>query len=85
MWNPHGFHVIDRLPTGVKINSTYYFINILQPLRQTFFSQGRNPHGKPLVVHVELLGSQQRDHIIVHENSGHGFDATSTIFTEPGA
>jgi hypothetical protein len=23
MWNPHGFHVIDWLPSGAKINSTY--------------------------------------------------------------
>jgi hypothetical protein len=33
----------------------------------------------------ELLGSQERDHRIVHENSGNGFDATSTIFAGPGA
>jgi hypothetical protein len=33
----------------------------------------------------QLLGSQECDHRIVHENSGHGFDTTSTIFAGPGA
>jgi hypothetical protein len=53
MWNPHGFHVIDQLPAGAKINSTYYTTNIIQPFYQAFFLQGRNPHGKQLVVHVD--------------------------------
>jgi hypothetical protein len=32
MWNSHGFHVIDRLPTGAEIKSKYYTVKIRQPL-----------------------------------------------------
>jgi hypothetical protein len=53
MRNPHGFHVIDQLPTGAKISSTYRTMNILQSVHQAFFRQGRNPHGKRLVVRVD--------------------------------
>jgi hypothetical protein len=53
MWNPHGFHVIDRLPTGTKMNSTYFVSNILHPLRQIFFSGERHPRAKRLVIHVD--------------------------------
>jgi hypothetical protein len=53
MWNPLGFHVIDRLATGEKINSTYFTAHILGPLHQVFFPTGRNPREKRLVVHVD--------------------------------
>jgi hypothetical protein len=53
MWTLHGFHVIDRLPTGAKSNSTHYTTNGLEPFHQTFFPQGRNSHGKRLVVRVD--------------------------------
>jgi hypothetical protein len=46
MWNLHGFHVIDRLSNGAKINGTYYTTDILQPLHEAFFPQGRSPNGK---------------------------------------
>jgi hypothetical protein len=51
-WNPDRFHVIDRFPTGAKINSTYDATKIVQPLHEAFFPQGRNPHGKRPVVYV---------------------------------
>jgi hypothetical protein len=53
MQNPHGFRVIDRPPTGAKANNIYYATQILQPLDQAFFLQGRNPHGMQLVVHAD--------------------------------
>jgi cyclophilin family peptidyl-prolyl cis-trans isomerase len=53
MWNIHGFHVVDRLPAGARINGTYDIINGLQRLHQAFFPQGRNPHGKGLIVPVD--------------------------------
>jgi hypothetical protein len=53
MWNPHWFHVIDRLPIGAKINSTYYATKILQPLYQAFVPHVRNPHGKWLFVRID--------------------------------
>jgi transposase len=53
MWNPHGFHVIDLLPSDAKMNSTYYTSNVLEPLHQNFFPEGRTPQGKRLVVHVD--------------------------------
>jgi hypothetical protein len=49
----HEFHVINWLPTGVKINSTCYTTNILQPLHQAFFPQRRNSHEKRLLVHID--------------------------------
>jgi hypothetical protein len=53
MWNPSGFYVIDRLPSGAKLNAFYYTTNILTPLQHCFFPKGRKPHGKRLVVHVD--------------------------------
>jgi hypothetical protein len=53
MWNPLGFYVIDRLPTGDKINNSYYITHILESLYQVFFPSGRNPHEKRLVVHID--------------------------------
>jgi hypothetical protein len=53
MWNPLGFHLIDRLPTGDRINNSYYVTHILEPLHQVFFPGGRTPHEKRLVVHVD--------------------------------
>jgi hypothetical protein len=40
IWNPHEFHVLDRLLTGPKINGPYYTTKILQMLHQAFFLHG---------------------------------------------
>jgi hypothetical protein len=40
MWSPHGIHVIARLLTGAKINSTNYTTHILQPLQRPSFRKG---------------------------------------------
>jgi histone-lysine N-methyltransferase SETMAR len=53
MWNPSGFHVIDKLPLGAKMNSGHYTANVLQPLYEVFFPRGRKPRAKRLVVHVD--------------------------------
>jgi hypothetical protein len=53
IWNPLGFHVVDKLPTGTKINSDYFIANILEPLEQKIFPNGRKPHAKRLTVHLE--------------------------------
>jgi hypothetical protein len=29
VWNPGNFHIVDFLPKGRKVNSNYYFSNIL--------------------------------------------------------
>jgi hypothetical protein len=78
MWNSHGFRVIDRLPTSRKINSVDYISNILQLLNHAFF-----PWKTTGGACVQLLNSQECDGRIVHENSGHDFHTTSTIFAGP--
>jgi hypothetical protein len=52
-WNPLGFHVVDKLPTGAKMNSDYFVPNILEPLEQRIFPNGRKLHAKRLTVHLE--------------------------------
>jgi hypothetical protein len=51
--NPLGFQVVDKLPTGTKMNSDYLITNILEPLEQKIFSNGRKPHAKRLTVHLD--------------------------------
>jgi histone-lysine N-methyltransferase SETMAR len=53
IWNPTGFHVIDRLPDDTKMNSAYFVTNILTPFEQAIFPQGRAPHQKRLVIHLD--------------------------------
>jgi hypothetical protein len=47
-WTPLEFHVVDKLPTGAKINSDYFIPNILEPIEQKIFPNGRKPHAKRL-------------------------------------
>jgi hypothetical protein len=44
IWNPTGFYVVGRLPNDNKMNSTYFVRNILTPLEEAIFPQGRAPH-----------------------------------------
>jgi hypothetical protein len=53
MCRPLGFHVIDRLPTGAKMNSAYYTLNVIQRRHRVFFPQGRQSHTKRQVVQVD--------------------------------
>jgi hypothetical protein len=53
MWNPNGFHVVDKLPNETRMNSHYFVTNILTPLEKSIFPQGTAPHEKQLVIHVD--------------------------------
>jgi hypothetical protein len=53
IWNPLGFQVVDKLPTGTKMNSDYFITNILEPLERKIFPNGRKPHAKRLTVHLD--------------------------------
>jgi hypothetical protein len=46
IWNPTGFYVVDRLPNDIKMNSADFVTNILPPLEETIFPQGRASHQK---------------------------------------
>jgi hypothetical protein len=46
IWNANGFHVIDSLPNDTKMNSDYFVTNILTPLEEAIFPQGRALHQK---------------------------------------
>jgi hypothetical protein len=37
IWNPHGFHVFDKLPNNIKMNSDYFVTKILSPFEQNIF------------------------------------------------
>jgi hypothetical protein len=51
--NPLGFQVVDKLPTGTKMNSDYFFTNIIEPLEQKIFPNGRGSHAERLTVHLD--------------------------------
>jgi hypothetical protein len=53
MWNPRGFHVINRLPDGSKMKSEYYITHVLTPIHEKFCSGGPEDCGRPLIVHVD--------------------------------
>jgi histone-lysine N-methyltransferase SETMAR len=53
IWNPLGFQVVDKLPTGAKMNSDYFIMDILEPLEQKILPNGRKPHAKRLTVHLD--------------------------------
>jgi hypothetical protein len=46
VWNPLGFHVVDKLRTGAQMESDYFTTNIVGPLEQKIFPTGRNQHAK---------------------------------------
>jgi hypothetical protein len=52
-WNPTGFSFVDRLPNDTKMNSAYFVTNILAPLSETIFPQGRALYQKRLVIHLD--------------------------------
>jgi hypothetical protein len=53
IWNPLGFQVVAKLPTDTKMNSDYCITNILEPLEQKIFPNGRKPHAKRLTIHLD--------------------------------
>jgi hypothetical protein len=66
MWNPLGFHVIDKLPTGARINNDYFTTNILVPLEQKIFPSGRKPHAKRVTIHRDNCPIQTSKATEVH-------------------
>jgi hypothetical protein len=48
--NPTGFYVVDRLPNDTKMNSAYFVTNILTPLEEVIFPQGRALHQNDLSI-----------------------------------
>jgi hypothetical protein len=53
IWNPHGFHVIDKLPNDTKMNSDDFETKILSLLEQAIFPRGKAAHQKRLVIYVD--------------------------------
>jgi hypothetical protein len=53
IWNPLGFQIVDKLPTGTKMNSDYIITNILELLERKIFPNRRKPHAKRLIVHLD--------------------------------
>jgi hypothetical protein len=53
IWNSFGFHVIDKLRTGGKMESDYFTTNILGPLEQKVLPTGPNPQARRLTIHLE--------------------------------
>jgi hypothetical protein len=43
LWNPHGFHVVAMLPSGVLFNATWFIEQNLVPLFEAFFLNGPDP------------------------------------------
>jgi histone-lysine N-methyltransferase SETMAR len=53
LWNPLGFCVVDTLRTDAKKESDYFTTNVLAAVERKVFPTGRNPHAKPLTIHLD--------------------------------
>jgi histone-lysine N-methyltransferase SETMAR len=53
IWNPIGFDDVGRLLNHTKMNRAYFLTNILIPLDEAIFPQGRAPHENRLVIHLD--------------------------------
>jgi hypothetical protein len=53
MWNSLGFHVINKLPNGATMNANYFTENILGPIEEKIFPDGRPARGRRHVVHLD--------------------------------
>jgi hypothetical protein len=60
MWNSLGFHVVEQLPIGAKMNSDYFTTKRLAPLEQQMFPARRRPHPKRLTFHLDHCAMQMR-------------------------
>jgi hypothetical protein len=45
--------MIDKLPDGVTMNANYFTENILGPLEEKIFPDGRAVHGRRFVMHMD--------------------------------
>jgi hypothetical protein len=46
IWQSLGFHIIDRLPAGARINGEYFTINILARLEEKIVPERRTADAK---------------------------------------
>jgi histone-lysine N-methyltransferase SETMAR len=53
IWNPLGFHVMNKLPTGARMNSEYTLTHIFAQREEKLFPEGRTAHAKRLIVHMD--------------------------------
>jgi histone-lysine N-methyltransferase SETMAR len=53
IWNPRGFHVINKCPTGTTINNDYFTTNVLAPLQQKIFLDERKLNTKRPTIHLD--------------------------------
>jgi histone-lysine N-methyltransferase SETMAR len=53
IWSTLGFHVMNKLPTGVRMNSEYTLTHILAQYEEKLFPEGRTAHAKRLTVHMD--------------------------------
>jgi hypothetical protein len=53
LWNPLGFHSVDKLRTSAKIESYGFTANDLGLLEQKVFPTGRNPQANRLTIHLD--------------------------------
>jgi hypothetical protein len=53
IWNSSGFYVVDRFLNDTKMNSAYFVTNLLIQLEEAIFPQGRVPHERRLVIHLD--------------------------------
>jgi hypothetical protein len=51
--DPFGFQIVDKFPTGIKMNSDYFMTNIIESLGQKIFPNGRKPHAKRRAVDLD--------------------------------
>jgi hypothetical protein len=52
IWNPHGFHLIDVLPTGNTFHAVHPISHILSPLREIFAAYQDDPT-RHFVIHAD--------------------------------
>jgi hypothetical protein len=52
-WNPHGFHIVDKLPNDAKMDSDYFMTKIISMFEQAIFPRGRAAHQKRVMVHID--------------------------------
>jgi histone-lysine N-methyltransferase SETMAR len=58
MWNPNFFYVVDKLSNDTKMNSAYFLINVLIPLKELIFPRAKAPHTKQLMIHLDNCEAQ---------------------------
>ena len=53
LWSARWFHVVDCLPDGATMNSTYFVDNVLKKTPAVFFPFGRTERSPTLTLHLD--------------------------------